>query len=88
VACEVVEAWYRATTTTKGELHHWYDLSPQAAEKRVCKNASLVGLDPAAVLRELSLSINVEWLFLVFTRAENGKDQNTDAALRAEAWIR
>jgi hypothetical protein len=75
---EVMEAWYRATTTTKVKLHHWYDLSLQAAEKCICKDAFFVGLDPATVLRELILSIDVEWPFLVFMRAVNGKDLNTD----------
>jgi hypothetical protein len=56
-AREVVEAWYRAAS--KVNLENWSNLSLKGAESLICQDAFYVGLDPATVLRKLSLKIDV-----------------------------
>jgi hypothetical protein len=80
-AREIVEAWYRATVTTQVFFMHWSGITLQEADKRINKDAFHVGLDPATVLRELDLRLDVNETY------EFHEDhKNKDAALRAKAW--
>jgi hypothetical protein len=60
-------------------LENWSNLSPKGAESLICQDAFYVGLDPATVLRKLSLKIDVTKPFYV-NHLSQEPDPNKDPA--------
>jgi hypothetical protein len=60
IARELVEAWYSVC----GTLQYGYTTGTGALERRVCVDSFNVGLDPANVLKKLSLRLDLEQLAL------------------------